>query len=77
VPLLYAFAIVGSDVYGSPESPEVNAQAIAALDPLKHLSPDGSFSTLFEITDRKFALAVQSAPDLAPTVAFAVLRSEL
>jgi hypothetical protein len=77
VPLLYAFAIVGSDVYGSPESPEVNAQAIAAIEPLKHLSPDGSFSTLLEITNRKFALAVQSAPDLAPSVAFAVLRSEL
>jgi hypothetical protein len=77
VPLLYAFVIVGSDVYGSPESPEVNAQALAALDPLKHLGADGSFSSLLEITNRKFALGVQAAPDLAPNVALAVLRSEL
>ncbi|HEU4581659.1 MAG TPA: hypothetical protein VFS67_25560 [Polyangiaceae bacterium] len=77
VPLLYVFVIVGADVYGAPASPEVSAQTIAARDPLAHLSPQGSFSTLLEITGRTFALGVQSAPDLAPRVAIAVLRSEL
>jgi hypothetical protein len=77
VPLLYVFVIVGTDVYGAPASPEVSAQTIASRDPLAHLSPQGSFSTLLEITGRTFALGVQAAPDLAPRVAIAVLRSEL
>lgn len=77
VPLLYVFVIVGTDVYGAPASPEVNAQTIAQRDPLGHLSPQGSFSTLLDITGRTFALGVQAAPDLAPRVAIAVLRSEL
>lgn len=77
VPLLYVFVIVGTDVYGAPASPEVSAQTIAQRDPLAHLSPQGSFSTLLDITGRTFALGVQAAPDLAPRVAIAVLRSEL
>jgi hypothetical protein len=77
VPLLYVFMIVGADVYGAPASPEVNAQTIAQRDPLAHLNPQGSFSTLIDITGRTFALGVQAAPDLAPRVAVAVLRSEL
>jgi hypothetical protein len=77
VPLLYVFVLVGSDVYGAPESPEVNARSIGERDPLAHLNPQGSFSTLFEITGRTFALGVQAAPDLAPRVAIGVLRSEL
>ena len=77
VPLLYVFVIVGTAVYGAPASPEVSAQTIAQRDPLAHLSPQGSFSTLLDITGRTFALGVQTAPDLAPHVAIAVLRSEL
>jgi len=77
VPLLYVFVIVGADVYGAPESPEVNARSISERDPLAHLNPQGSFSTLLEITGRTFALGVQAAPDLAPRVAIGVLRSEL
>jgi hypothetical protein len=77
VPLLYVFVIVGSDVYGSPAAPEVNARAIGELDPLQHLAADGTFSTLLDITGRKFALGVHSAFELAPRVAIAVLRSEL
>jgi hypothetical protein len=76
VPLLYTFVLVGDGVYGSPESPEVNAQAIAEKKPLSNLGPGGGFSTLLEITGRRFALGVQAAPDLAPSVAIAVLLSE-
>lgn len=76
MPLLYAFVVVGDQVYGSPESPEVNAQAIARLAPLSQLGGDGSFFTLLEITGRRFALGVQAAPGLAEGVAVAVLRSE-
>lgn len=76
VPLLYAFVVVGDEVYGTPESPEISARAIAERKPLANLGPDGSFATLLEITGRDFALAVQAAPDLAPGVGIGVLRSE-
>jgi hypothetical protein len=76
VPLIYVFVIVGNDVYGSPESPEINAQAIAERHPLDHLSADGTFSSLLEVTNRPFALGVRSAPELGATVALGVLRSE-
>jgi len=77
VPLLYVFVLVGADVYGAPESPEVNARSISERDPVAHLDAQGSFSTLLEVTGRTFALGVKAAPDLAPRVAIAVLRSEL
>lgn len=76
VPLIYVFVIVGNDVYGSPESPEVNAQAIAERRPLEHLAPDGTFSALLEVTNRPFALGVHAAPELGAGVALGVLRSE-
>ncbi len=76
LPLLYAFVLVADQVYGSPESPEVNARAIAELQPLGHLGADGGFSSLLEITGRRFALGIQAAPDLAKGVAIGVLRSE-
>ena len=77
VPLLYAFVLVGDSVYGAPEAPEVNAQAIAAKRPLASLAADGSYSGLLEITGRRFALGVQVVPELAPQVAVGVLRSEI
>ena len=76
LPLLYVFVVVGDEVYGTPESPEINARAIAERKPLANLGPDGSFSTLLEITGRDFALGVQAVPELAPGVAIGVLRSE-
>jgi hypothetical protein len=76
LPLLYAFVLVGDQVFGSPESPEINAQAIVERRPLDNLGADGTFSALIEITGRQFALGVQSAPDISPQVAIAVLRSE-
>ena len=89
VPLVYAFVIVGDEVYGSPESPEVNARAIAERKPLSNLAADGAFSTLLEITGRQFALGVRALPDItpgaapgvspgpAPAVGIGVLRSEI
>jgi len=77
VPLLYAFVVVGDEVYGTPESPEVSALAIAERKPLANVGADGSFATLIEITGREFALAVQAAPELAAGVGIGVLRSEI
>ena len=76
LPLLYAFVLVGDGVYGAPEAPEVNAQAIAAKRPLSSLAADGSYAALVEITGRRFALGVQLVPEIAPRVAIGVLRSE-
>jgi hypothetical protein len=77
VPLVYVFIIVGRDAYGTPDSPEINARILGERDPLAHVGPDGGFSTLLDITGRRFALAVQAVPDVAPKVAIAVLRSEV
>ncbi|HWO14973.1 MAG TPA: hypothetical protein VNN80_35970 [Polyangiaceae bacterium] len=76
MPLLYAFMLVEDAVYGAPEAPEVNAQAIAAKQPLSNLTPEGSYSGLIDITGRRFALGVQVVPELALRVAIGVLRSE-
>jgi hypothetical protein len=76
VPLLYVFVVVGRDVFGAPEAPDVNATAISERDPLSHLEADGSFGAVLEITGRTFALGVQKAPGLGPSVGIAVLRSE-
>ncbi len=76
VPLLYAFVIVGSDVYSAPESPEVNARSIAERQPLKNITSAGTYAALFDITGRTFALGVELAPDLGEGVALGVLRSE-
>jgi hypothetical protein len=76
VPLIYTFVIVGPEVYSAPEAPEVNARSIADRHPLEHLTPEGNFSGLIEITGRTFGLGVQLAPELGPNVAVGVLRSE-
>jgi hypothetical protein len=75
-PLTYVFLDVAGSVYGAPLSPEVNAQAIAQLDPLSKITNEQVWSTVIEITGREFALAVRRAPELGENVAIAVLRSE-
>ena len=76
LPLAYVFMVVGKDVYGTPISPEVNAQAIAKLSPLSNASATAPTSFELEIAGREFGLAVELAPDLGKDVAVAVLRSE-
>jgi hypothetical protein len=76
MPLVYVYLIVDKDVYGTPISPEVNAQAIAALSPLSNASASAPTSFELAIAGREFGLAVELAPDLGKAVAIAVLRSE-
>jgi hypothetical protein len=76
LPLLYVFVIVDKAVYSAPVAPEVNAQAIAAIDPMSHLRQQDDFSTVLEITGRRFGLGAKLAPALGSGVAIAVLRSE-
>lgn len=76
MPLVYVYVIVDKDVFGTPISPEVNAQAIAALAPLTNASASTPTSFELEIAGREFGLAVELSPDLGKNVAVAVLRSE-
>lgn len=76
LPLLYVFVVVDRAVYSAPVSPEVNAQAIAELEPLNKLRASDGFSTVLEITGRRFGLGAKLAPALGENVAIAVLRSE-
>jgi hypothetical protein len=76
VPLVYTLVLVGQEVYTAPESPEVNARSVAELNPVQHLSAQGSFSGLLQITGRSFALGVQAVPELGSGVAIGVLLSE-
>lgn len=75
-PLFYAFVVVGQRAFGTPVSPQVNAEAIEKLDPMSQLDENGTFTTTLEITGRDFGLALKRVPALGPDVAVAVLRSE-
>jgi len=76
MPLLYVYILVGKVAHGAPVSPEVNAKAISAFDPLSKARDQEPFSVELDITGRDFGLAVQRAPALGPDVGVAVLRSE-
>ncbi|MFO0571762.1 MAG: hypothetical protein U0263_39420 [Polyangiaceae bacterium] len=75
-PLLYVYVIVEKEAFGAPVSPEVNAKAILAQDPLGKAQGDAVHSGVLEITGRDFGFAVRRAPALGTDVAIAVLRSE-
>jgi hypothetical protein len=75
-PLVYVFVVAGKSVFGAPVTPEVNATAISALDPLSKAKEGETFSTPMEVTGRSYGLAVKRAPSLGTDIAIAVLRSE-
>jgi len=76
VPLLYAFVLVGADVYGAPISPEVNAKAIMEQKLPEKLKGAEPVTVELEITGRGFGLSAVRVPELGNDVAIAVLRSE-
>ena len=76
VPLLYAYVLVGSDVYGAPISPDVNAKAVRDQALLGKLHGSEPVSAELEITGRGFGLAAELVPELGTDVAVVVLRSE-
>jgi hypothetical protein len=76
MPLLYVYVVVDKQVFGAPVAPQVNADAIAEMDPLAKASENEPFSAEREITGRSFGLAVILTPVLGPRTAVAVLRSE-
>lgn len=76
VPLLYAYVVVGSDVFGAPISPDVNAKAIRDQALLGKLHGAEPTIAELEITGRGFGLAAVLVPELGSDVAIVVLRSE-
>ena len=76
VPLLYAYVVVGPDVYGAPISPDVNAKAIREQSLLGKLHGAEPMSVELEITERGFGLGAVLVPELGSDVAIVVLRSE-
>lgn len=76
MPLLYVYLVVDDKAYGAPVSPTVNADAIVRLKPLDKVGPGRTFAATLSITGRDFALAARLAPELGPSIAIAVLRSE-
>lgn len=75
-PLVYVYLVVDKSVFGAPVSPEVNALAIAKLDPLSKMHEKETFTEQIDVEGRAFGLAVQRTPALGNGVAVAVLRSE-
>ncbi|MCA9644776.1 MAG: hypothetical protein KC492_29000, partial [Myxococcales bacterium] len=76
MPVAYVFAVVGDQVYGAPEAPQVNIDTVKGLKVLDHTSGDNVFSKELEITDRAFGLVAQRAPAFGDDVAIVILRSE-
>ncbi len=76
-PLVYVYLVVENAVYGAPVSPDVNAQALAALRIVEQLKePSKDLTRTLEITGRSFGLAAKLAPELGQGVAIALLWSE-
>ncbi len=76
MPLVYAFVVVGGEVFRGYETPEINATTIKEQQPLEKIDGDAIFSTRLEITGRAFGLAARRVPSAGKDVAVAVLRSE-
>jgi hypothetical protein len=75
-PLVYVFVVKGKTAYGAPIAPDVNAQAIEALD-LLGKTAGGPYRGGIEITGRGFGIAGARAPELGEDAALAVLASEI
>jgi hypothetical protein len=75
-PLVYVFVVKGKSAYGTPVAPDVNAQAIEALD-LLGKTAGGPYRGTLEITGRGFGVAGARAPELGDDAALAVLASEI
>jgi hypothetical protein len=75
-PIVYVFVVKGRTAYGTPIAPDVNAQAIEALDVVGKTAA-GPYRDTLEITGRGFGVAGARAPELGDDAALAVLASEL
>jgi hypothetical protein len=73
-PLVYVFLVRGSEAFGAPVTPDVNADAIGKLDVVTKANA-GIFQTKLDIEGRAFVLVAKPCPPLGSEVALAVLYS--
>jgi hypothetical protein len=76
MPLIYAYVVVGPDVFGAPISPDVNVKAVKDLDLGRKVQAGSPFTMELELTGRAFGLAAARAPELGEGAIIALLRSE-
>jgi len=76
MPLLYAFVIVDGTTYATRDSPDVNIDTVTRAKLLDTARGSEPVSQELEITGRPFGLAGGLVPELGPSIAIAVLRSE-
>jgi hypothetical protein len=72
IPLVYVFIVHGGEAFGAPVTPDVNAEAVAKLDPVGK-SKTGTFQAELEIEKRAFVVVAKPCPALGPEVAIAAL----
>jgi hypothetical protein len=76
LPVLYVMVFDKSGVYGAAQTPKVNEETIAGLNPVAQTAAGRAHGTL-TITDRDFGWVATRLPRLGPEIGVAVLRSEL
>lgn len=76
VPVLYVYVLHGKKAYGAATTPDVNTQAIEALDLLSK-AQSGTFVTNVNITGRVFGVAAAKTPEYAEDMGVAVIASEI
>jgi len=76
LPVLYVMLFDETGAYGAPQTPKVNEQAIANLNPVK-ATANGVAEGTMTITDREFGWVAERVPKLGGSIGIAVLRSEL
>lgn len=76
VPIVYVFVLRGKKAYGAGQTPDVNTQAVEALDPLSK-AQNGTYETTLEITGRVFGIAAAKTPEYAEDMGVAIIASEI
>lgn len=78
LPLLYAFVVVDTKVYGTPIVPDVSRQAIEGLGLGAKVAPGAPpWHGQVEITGRRYGVGAARVPSLCERCLVAVLRSEV
>ena len=75
-PIVYVYVVKNGVAYGTPTTPEVNAEAVQKLD-LAAKTAAGPFRTATEITGRAFGIAATRVPELGDDAVLAIVASEI
>ncbi|MDC0743628.1 hypothetical protein [Polyangium mundeleinium] len=76
VPIVYVFLVREGKAYGAPVTPDVNAQAVEAMD-LANKTQSGPYRGSLEITNRFYGVAAQRVPDLGEGTILSVIASSI